>query len=318
MQHERVTEEFVRLFREINRVTNSDPKRVKELAKAKNSVSGVIKKLHDLFSEIEQDRKHFPNKWVVQAHPGFLKAFGEYKADWQNSWIDALDLDLDLEFELSAEASLVDNKQSKSSTSFLSDDFVWGMEAEFDPDEKTAASDLASVREYIEGKVDDSPFYERAVKSWKWFDETVGIDLTEIERRWHQFPMLVIKKAVSDKHGLSEKRSLFAYLKDVRTAYVAGAYLAAIAMCRAITEILINDHLKEGTETKYKTIKRLDDTYPELAKYNISAKMEVANFLLHFNPEFNITNDRQAELIILNWIEPIQILINLAPESSVE
>jgi hypothetical protein len=36
---------------------------------------------------------------------------------------------------------------------------------------------------------------------------------------------------VSDGHGLTEPQSLFAYLENIRLAYVAGAFLAAISMC---------------------------------------------------------------------------------------
>jgi hypothetical protein len=323
MQRERATEEFVRLFREINRMTNSDPQRIKDLAKTTNSISTIVDRLHKLYSLFEQHRKYSPNRRIIQAHPEFRKAFVLYEADWQNSWIDALDINFDFELDL---VPLVNgNDNSKTSTLCNNDSFEleWALESEFDPDKKTAASDLASIREYVEGKVDDSAFYERAVKSWKWFDETVGVDLAEIERRWHKFPLLIVKKEVSDKHGLTEKKSLYEYLVNVRRAYVFGADLAALAMCRSITEIIIrrhfnnNDQYSDSKEIPLGPLtKRTVDEFPLLKRFNLEEKIKEANQLMHFNRDYDAHKWSVVQSLVRNWVMVFYDVLELVPEGA--
>ena len=75
-----------------------------------------------------------------------------------------------------------------------------------------------------------------------WINETVGLNLGEIERRWLEFPVIVVPQHVSDRYGLDEPHGLYGLLTQVRLAYMSGANLAAIALCRSVTELLIRYH----------------------------------------------------------------------------
>ena len=63
----------------------------------------------------------------------------------------------------------------------------------------------------------------RASGAFKWFRETVGLDLAEIERRWKDFPPIIVPEHVSDRHGIKDPRSLFGYLTQIRLAYMVEA-----------------------------------------------------------------------------------------------
>ncbi len=314
MPRERVTEEFVRLFREINRVSNGDQNSIKDLVKVDNTVMPIVDRLHQLFVKIEQHRKFSSTKVIHQAHPEFLEAFINYKADLQNTWIDALDIDLDVELGPIESGSLAD-ATGYTSSSYI-ENFKWEIDAEFDPDDHSAASDLEAIRQYLETKIDDSPFYVRAAKSWDWFENTVGIQFTSIEKRWHEFPIIVVKQSVSDQHGINETRGLFSYLREIRTAYIAGAFLSSLAMCRAATEILFRFHY--GTIDERTALGRLIEEislkHDWIIKENFNERVKEANRLLHASKKFDISNSEEAKQIVWNWILPLQNLIQRAPE----
>jgi hypothetical protein len=129
----------------------------------------------------------------------------------------------------------------KPSSSVVEEDPDW----RFDPDEHSAASHVGSIVDYVSDKIDDSPFWSRAKGAFDWLKQTMGVDLDAMEKRWHEFPVIAVPQHVSDAHGLDDPRSLYSYLENIRLAYVAGAFLAAISMCRSATEILIRDHYNQ-------------------------------------------------------------------------
>jgi hypothetical protein len=302
----RFTESFVGLVKLLENATEGNPANLKIALATSKELESIVRDLFLLHSKIEDHRKNSPTQIIVQAHPEFYKTLVRYEEVWANAWLWQFD-DISLDF-INEHLTLLDSKEATLTTD--REDTEWA----FIHERHSAASEINNMFEYISDMSEKSPHFSRSNVAWRWLRDTVGLDLKSIEQRWNEFPRLVVKQGVSDKHGLSEKRSLFAYLKDVRKAYVAGADLAAIAMCRAITEILLKHHFRQGDESMEKIIKRLIQTYPQLAKFNIKEKIDVANFLLHFNSKLDIESNNQAQLTVRNWIEPIQILIDLAPE----
>ncbi len=146
----------------------------------------------------------------------------------------------------------------------------------------------------------------------KWIREAVGLDLAQVERRWKEFPVIIVPKHVSDKHGVEDPYSLFGYLSQVRLAYIAGADLAAIAMCRAVTEILIRFHYNRDNQTDLMTSIKSTAKRPRegsiLRDRNIVAKVREANDILHVNKDDIEHRDRSSGLI-RDWVQALQDMI---------
>jgi hypothetical protein len=185
-------------------------------------------------------------------------------------------------------------------------------EWDFDPDRHSAADHFEAIAEYIDNKADDAPLFSRAKGAFDWLEQTLDIDLSAMERRWKEFPVIAVPKAVSDAHGLTEPQSLFAYLENIRLAYLAGAFLAAISMCRAATEILIRDHFNEGDhDTKLTPLIKSTQDKREFAfmrKFNLVAKVKEASEILHVSKDEIRHVERQRGLI-REWVKVLHELI---------
>ncbi|MGI3187377.1 hypothetical protein [Nioella aestuarii] len=60
--------------------------------------------------------------------------------------------------------------------------------------------------------------------------------------RWNKVPAVFVLAHVSDRHGVTEKGSLFELLNDAIRAYFARSPAAAIAMCRAALEMVLREN----------------------------------------------------------------------------
>jgi hypothetical protein len=80
-----------------------------------------------------------------------------------------------------------------------------------------------------------------ALDAFDYLTHIIGVDIDGIFRRWNEVPFILMPAAVSNKHG-EEKGSLNELLDSAVRAYVCGAPAAAIALCRAILEMIIKSH----------------------------------------------------------------------------
>jgi len=162
----------------------------------------------------------------------------------------------------------------------------------------------------------------RAAGALKWIRESVGLDLPEVERRWKEIPPIIVPKHVSDQHGIEDPRSLFGYLDQVRLAYIIGADLAAISMCRATTEILIRFHYNMYDQTRLgklveSTQNKLEFSF--LRRHNLGAKIQKANHILHVNKEdikVDIDHRSESQALVRDWIITLRKMIERAPARS--
>jgi hypothetical protein len=99
-------------------------------------------------------------------------------------------------------------------------------------------------------------------------------------------------------------------------AYMIGADLAATSMCRAATEILLRFHYNGG-DTKSDLIPLIKQTerkreFSFLRAYNLVAKVDEANGVLHFRRN-EIANNSRSRSLIGEWVRDLQQIIQRAP-----
>jgi hypothetical protein len=170
--------------------------------------------------------------------------------------------------------------------------------------------------DYIDSKSDDAPFYSRAYGAYKWLKNVVGLDLCRMERSWREFPVIAVPTQVSNYHGIEDPQSLFRYLDNVRLSCMAGAFLSAISMCRAATEILIRHHYNSKDDvTKLARLIKATEQKSEfrfIKRFNLLEKIDMANDILHFKKRDNYS-ETIAPVIISGWVKDLSEMIANAP-----
>jgi len=145
-----------------------------------------------------------------------------------------------------------------------------------------------------------------------------------IERRMKakEFPDFIVPQHVSDHYGVEAPHGLFACLSQVRLAYLIGADLAAIALCRSVTELLIRYHYagdiahatnsrKTGLRWLIEQLQDRDD-FKFLKNFSLVAKVDAANDILH-QAATDIEHRDPAWGLLAHWFKVLEEMIDRAP-----
>jgi hypothetical protein len=312
----RPTEDFVRHYELLKSRTGNSPNGARAALNSDAQIAVSIRELERLWRLVDEHRRFSKRRFIVQADPRFRRAFDDYEARWKYAVVamwdweseqrgeEPLSQELERWLKERMEASCDNARESVGGDQ--DDVHEW----EFDPDKHSASDeiDFAEVilkSERANGDEEYGAACSRAVGAFKWIHETVGLDIGEVERRWREFPVIIVPKQVSDKRGIEDPRSLFGYLTQIRLAYMIGADLAAIAMCRAATEILFRVHFNQDGKTDLTTLIRSTQQRPRflfLKSYNIIEKVREANAVLHVEKDDIVHRARSWDLI-REWVK---------------
>lgn len=211
----------------------------------------------------------------------------------------------------------------------------------FDPSRDSAADAIKWAEDLFSATQLSEELDYSADEAFEWIHGTKGLNLHEIERRIKDFPDIIVPQHVSDHYGVEAPHGLFAYLYQVRLAYIIGADWAAIALCRSTTELLIrhhyashrpNAHVSSGKGRTTLTgtnppglIQEAENRYNFLRNFNLGEKVDDANKILHRpiagemgNGVYSIeTHHRdRARGLLINWVRVLEEMIDKAPPSS--
>ena len=333
----RITEEFVRTFRAVKSGlggTYDADVFARKLEEDENFVA-IVDHLDSLVRSVLEGLKKKKDKTVKQAHPEFAKELSEFKTRWEQLPVDYLmwrmgPLELDIE-ALIKEAS---SSQSGNVVEDRDDEF------EFDDEKESGASLVSGMVKYVR---DHAEFgggqFNRMAEAFLWF-EARGLDLDVFERRWKKIPIIFVPKHASDgydiaprsgsgKRDLKGHKGLYWLLDEALHAYYFGADAAAICVCRALTEELIEKFYLDQNEISEITartkspsplkafIKASEEKHPQVKKHNLVTKIEVANEVLH-QAKLDISSMQKwsgSENLIRQWVLSLKTLIENAPKA---
>jgi hypothetical protein len=329
MLFNRYTEEFVRCVKVLDEHTSGDPDALRDALDSSKEVGEAVVLLAALHEKWKEHSNTSPNKRIVQCHPQFLSSLRRYEEVWSDSFAEKIYWEMGPEAEASIKASIdetfsqIGKHEGKSGSSEES----W----DFDPATDSCARAMDGIIAYAEERANEYPYFHKAQVAAKWFSETVGLELSDIEKRWKEFPVIIVKQRVSDKHGLTESKSLYAYLANIRRAYVVGADLAALAMCRSVTEILMRHHFKDGDMAKASTsgkknkeiplgplARDIVGSIPSLKTFNLEEKIREANQLMHFNRDHDAEKWSNVQSLVRNWVLVLNDFIDAVPERDMD
>jgi hypothetical protein len=318
MAKQRVTEDFVRHYELLRDRAGNTPFGVQRALDRDPQLAVSIRELDRIWRLIQEHRRKSKRRVIVQTHPKFPAAAADYLKRWQNTWGELLDWEDRREgreplgdWLVRVLAETPEAPGPPEAPPLIDEDW------DFDPDEHRAAPLIEGMADYVKASAEHEPFCSRATQAYEWMTNTVGLDLRSIEQRWREFPVIHVPEGISNAHGINDPYSLFGYLDNVRLAYEIGADLAAIAMCRAGTEILIRIHYTKDAKTDLipliKQIQRRRE-FSFLRHYNLVAKVDEANRILHFDRD-DIKNADRSRALIREWVAALQEMITSAPST---
>jgi uncharacterized protein with HEPN domain len=198
----------------------------------------------------------------------------------------------------------------------------------FDPDRDSAAHAISAIEFFLESesKLNSGWFEDLGYapeKALEWLQETVGLNFQEIETRSKGFPVIAVPHHVSDKYSLDDPRGLYGYLTQVRLACIIGADLAAIALCRATTDLVIRRHYapdaheREGLHSLITEV-QARPKFKFLKEQDLRGKVKEADGILHAQALGDNVREfpTRYRVLIRDWVKLLEKMIDEAPEGS--
>lgn len=156
---------------------------------------------------------------------------------------------------------------------------------------------------------------ERGVVAWDELKVVSGLDIRGIARRRAMVPFILIPRHVSDKHGQTEKLSLFTHLQQAHDAYVLGVHFAALALMRAILETTLREHYGAVGADLNELIKTCRGLPRSLGGALHRLRL-LANDILHSNKDtIRLPDDFEREIV--RGLNALRELIEGAPTGRV-
>ena len=307
------TETVLALFDNLRKVAGDEPKRLATFYSQSSTVREAAEKLQECELELKYNLEWFGRKRLGPVASRFEQAWAEYQDQWApaiayGSFCETLgersashaaefrelnpynpDLGRNLYLMRRPEQEKLDPDR---------DEFL-------DPVRHDGGDALALGVDHWRGEVRRAKLIANkcqiALDAFDHLRELIGIDIADIFRRWREVPRVLMPPAVSEKHG-EKKGSLNDLLDDAVRAFVCGAPTAAIAMCRAILEMVIKDHYitdpkdqlqKSGQpKTLNALIALAKDRFEFLRPLELGAIKDAADQILHRHRELSASEEK--------------------------
>ena len=329
----KLSEVFMLRFNELRNETNDNPQTLITFFSEKRSFRELSQNVRELAEKIEQVGDF--RKYHAQIPAQFILDWKTYLYKWKKeidyiSYIDACEelSAIGLDNPTSEPLSFKDFKKRPPIIYRDAPDSDW--DENFNPSEHDGGMAIANMLQLAEHELDmkrsydDDPVNNRMANTWsvgiqaiRFSEETIGIDLGDVFSRWNKMPSVFVPIHVSNKHGLSDKSSLYGLLDQAIIAYVAGAFAASIAMCRAILEIVLKDHYLRHEKGKpgdlCKVINLAVKRYDFLPAKKLHNLRENANKTLHDFGKSDLPNSAYEDDLI-GFFKDLKFYIERAPE----
>ena len=317
---------FLEVFGDLKSLTDDDPDCLSWRWKEDKNLESMISELNALTRDfertIDEAKAWSPMKFFAPPHSNFLEGFDEYNRryrgaiDRASSEASSAKLDELLESGRRALAEKSSRNGVSAEIDEAEDDDVdywnyWTPE-KFDPLKHDAFSKVELLFDYLAEKRGDpdvskgkyypddpnlDDFINSGLGAWEYINRDIGANLPAISARLKKLPWPEIPRHVWDSHGRKKLFSVFRLLEEAHKAYVFGLPLAALAMCRPITEKLLEQHYVRMTSSNLNDlIDQAEERYPWIKRENLHDKQHIANDILHANRRARPHHPRQRHL----------------------
>ena len=253
-------EQFLMLFNAVEHAAKGEPQRIRTFWDQSELIRRAVEDLESFLRRTDFKRRVFlgKRKFWPQVPEDFERTWRMYEQTWSPAINDAqyawLNEELDGFAAEMAEQGTPLQKGSRNEDRLPAPDPE--CELEFDPTyhDGAAAIDLGLIvieneLEFHKSDVGDETIENMCrigLSAYEYLTETIGLDTDGVFRRWRSVPTTFVPTHVSNKHGVTEKGSLYDLLDDAVKAFVFGAPAACVAMCRAALEMILKQHYCPG------------------------------------------------------------------------
>ena len=155
--------------------------------------------------------------------------------------------------------------------------------------------------------------------AWDHFESEVGINLDEIELRWLKLPRILIPRRPGSMGNPGARGALLDLLNDAVRAYMFGAPAAAIAMCRAICEMVLKElYLGNGNGRAPqggKLILLAERQFEAVRKLRLRHHTDLANRVLHDLGRAEAPGS-DLDKAVVDFLATLKTLIEQSPPSA--
>ncbi len=305
-------EEFMTKFQELKRRVNSRPHNVVWMARNDPNLKMLAAEICGLENQINREivsEKLFSN--LPSAFPSLYREFHSkyYSVVFQAS--SSLIKKQDEEF-----VQLIEDNLEKFKQVLRDKGIDPCAPEEFDPMKDDPVSEfelaLATLGDMVDVYYDDDlgDSLNKGITAWDFLCDKIGINLSEIWKRWQAIPITFIPRHVSDHHGLTEAGSLYDQLGEAHRAYTFGCEAAAITLCRALIELVLRKHYGcEGKDLE-EVISFAEQKHRFVGKLELQKKRRLANDILHSRSKAGQLTAEQVQ----SYMDAVKTLIEQSPK----
>lgn len=295
-------EEFIAKFGALKRRVNSNPLTLGWLAKEEPDLGALALEVQNLFTRVATYFAKSLRPFTVRPPPALRGALIDYRDKWETKVSEV------------GYRWLFDNLDKFIEVTSPNDGAVSSPPPKFDPLRHDASKEVYeifavadSVMQTSEGE-DLGDGLHIAFGAWDFFRDTVGIDLAAIHQRWKEVPHHLIPEHVANNISETEPGGLYDLLSEASRAYVFGLHGAALAMCRAITEIVLTTSYGVSKEEGgLKSIIMIaEHRHPWMKRLKLGQKKRLADEVLH-------EGRSASEQAVLAYLKDLNELIEKSP-----
>ena len=164
---------------------------------------------------------------------------------------------------------------------------------------------FAIIHDIVDSDLMPEVFEDKHIGAFRYFYDTIGIDLRAINRRWGTTPQLF----VPDKALSKNITPLIGLYNEAVRCYIFGLNVSATAMCRALLEHILIAHYGIPKKGLKKVIALAEERYKRLKKLNLDDLREAGNRVMH---EYE-RGEHATDPAVVNYLLTIRFLVQNVP-----
>lgn len=301
---------FMKLYASFVHDLDADPNEIEELAINDSSVKEMCLDLRNaavaIFAAEKSARAHF----TTPVNPEFIESRRDYEERWSEQldriyWKDyAKETGLDFLAEPFPQLSPSESiKVADGAARYM----VMAIGEAIALADDTLANDGHIFSE------EDAHWVEDGVEAWRTFTHTSDHLVLSILRRQSAVEFINVPTHVAHKHGSAETLSLYTLLRQAQEAFVCGLDFAAIALLRALMELVLVKHYEVNRQELDRMIDASANKLPKNLQPSVLHRLrQLGNWVVHSNQERVSTVD-DLEQEILAGFQILRRLIEEAP-----
>lgn len=308
-------EKFLILFTRLKQEVNNTPRNLSRLSQQKPDLQELCFELYDCSYSVRRKLSQQSDKSLVVPSV-FFDLWQEYLTGYQKSVAKAatpIKQLRDNEFiKILQQVEKKAKSDGKSTEEFLRDFFEENIlvGSTFNPLEDDAAKWVDEIFAIIHDIVlnGDMPevFEDKHIGAFRYFHDTIGIDLRAINKRWGAAPQLFIPEKALSKNIAP----LIELYNEAVCCYIFGLNVSATAMCRALLEHILITHYGIPKKGLKKTIVLAEKQFKKLSEVNMDDLRKAGNRVMHeYERGKHITDDA-----ILNYLLTIRFIVQNVPD----